>query len=233
MLRHSRLLALASLLTGCSSCHVASYYKPTPDSGKQLQTYTQLPGYAGLPLGRQASAMIAVCGDNKYLPAPGNTIQLCMAVELAANSSMRFLDGKIQLTAGAMKAVMADIASIEYEVWCRVQAGTRICSSSEESPVDGPRTKHPGMSAGVDRYVFQPQLAFRGANDSLHEGALLGQRLSGTRRYLVKTAPIAIGKGSRVVVEFPDVLIDGQRVELPRLEFLAVTEEVCRMLPLA
>ena len=232
MILRSQLLVLASLLTGCSSCHVASYYKPTPDSRKYVQTYTQLPGYAGLKLGDQASAMIAFCGD-KYLPAPGSAVQLCISVELANNSTMRFLDGKVQLTAGAMKPVMVQIASIEYEVSCRVQAGTRICSSSEESPVDGPRTKRPGMHAGLDRYLFEPLLAFRGANDTLHEGAIFGQRLIGKRSYLVKTAPIAIGKGTHLVVEFPDVLIDGQTVELPRLEFQAVTEEVCRMLPLA
>ena len=232
MILRSQLLVLASLLTGCSSCHVASYYKPTPDSRKYVQTYTQLPGYAGLKLGDQASAMIAFCGD-KYLPAPGSAVQLCISVELANNSTMRFLDGKVQLTAGAMKPAMVEIASIEYEVWCNVQAGTRICSSSEESPVDGPRTKRPGMHAGLDRYLFEPLLAFRGANDTLHEGAIFGQRLIGKRSYLVKTAPIAIGKGTHLVVEFPDVLIDGQTVELPRLEFQAVTEEVCRMRPLA
>ncbi len=233
MILRSQLLVLASLLTGCSSCHVASYYKPTPDSRKYVQTYTQLPGYAGLKLGDQASAMIAVCSDNKYLPAPGSTIQLCMSVELANNSSMRFLDGKVQFTAGAMKPVMVQIASIEYEVSCRVQAGTRICSSSEESPVEGPRTKRPGMHAGLDRYLFEPLLAFRGANDTLHEGAIFGQRLIGKRSYLVKTAPIAIGKETPLVIAFPDVLIDGQIVALPRLEFQAVTEEVCRMIPLA
>jgi hypothetical protein len=93
MILRSQLLVLAFLLTGCSSCHVASYYKPTPDSRKYVQTYTQLPGYAGLKLGDQASAMIAFCGD-KYLPAPGSAVQLCMSVELANNSTMRFLDGK-------------------------------------------------------------------------------------------------------------------------------------------
>ena len=128
---------------------------------------------------------------------------------------------------------MVAIASIEYEVWCRVQAGARICSSSEESPVEGPRTKRPGMTASIDRYVFEPLLAFRGANDTLHEGAMFGQRLSGTRRYLVKTAPMAIGRETPIVIAFPDALIDGQVVALPRLEFQAVTEEVCRLLPLA
>lgn len=232
MIRRSVLLSLAALLTGCSSCQVASYYKPLADNGKHLQTYAQLPGYVGLTLGGTASAMIAACGD-RHPPAPGDSIQLCMSVELASNSSMRFLDGSIRLTAGKMKPVMVQLASIEYEVWCRAdRAGTRVCSSSEESPVDGTRIKRPG-SLGTDRYVFDPMLAFRGAVDSLHEGAVLGHRLSGTRRYLVRTVPLTTGKETHISVRFPDVLVDGQRIAVPPLQFQAVTEELCRMLPLA
>lgn len=232
MIRRSLLLSLASLLSACSSCQPASYYKPMVDNGKQLQTYAQLPGYVGLTLGDTASAMIAACGDS-YPPAPGDRIRLCMSVELASNSSMRFLDGSMQLTAGRAKPVMVQLASIEYEIWCRVgQAGSRVCSSPEESPVDGPRRKAAG-SSGTDRYVFDPTLAFRGASDGLHEGAVLGQRLSGTRRYLVKTVPITLGTETRISVRFPDVLIDGQRLAVPALQFQAVTEELCRMLPLA
>ena len=232
MIRPSLLLALASLLSGCSSCHVASYYKPRADSGQRLQTYSQLPGHVGVKLGDKASAMIAACGD-KYLPVPGTAFKVCMSVELASGSSMRFLDGSMQLTAGNVEPVMVQLASIEYEGWCRVgQAGTRVCSSSEDSPVDGPRTRRAG-SAGVDRYVFAPTLTFHGAIDSLHEGAVLGQRLSGTRRYLVETAPITLGTETRISVRFPDVLIDGQRIAVPALQFQAVTEELCRMLPLA
>ena len=76
-------------------------------------------------------------------------------------------------------------------------------------------------------------MTFHGAIDSLHEGAVLGQRLSGTRRYLVETAPITLGTETRISVRFPDVLIDGQRLAVPALQFQAVTEELCRMLPLA
>lgn len=216
------------LLSGCMHCQVATFYKPLAETGTRLRTDSEMPNYAGITLG-DVPFTIAVCGG--YLPPPGDTVALCISLELDSTASLRFTEPKVNLGAGASPPKSVPMTTIEYEIYCRVENGERTCTSPEESPVTGPVQKISGKGS-VDRYAFDPASEFRGAKDTLHEGAWFGHRLTGKRRYLVRTVPISVQRGAELTAQLPEVVLNGQVLTPPVLKFRAVTEEVCRFVPL-
>lgn len=231
-MKHIGALTAILLLSGCATCNVASFYKPFPSQESAAQTYSQSPGKVGFDIEQKAFVTVSVCGD-RYLPSPGNALTICLAVELAKESAMQFADASVTVVTADGRGQAVPLSAIEYEVFCRVnEIGRKICSSSEQPPVDGPVAKRI-ISDQLDRYYFEPTLRFQGAADTLHEGSYLGYRPAGRRRYMVRTTVLPIAQGTDITVRLPSIRLDGRTHDVPAIPFRAVTEEVCRIIPLA
>ncbi len=227
------LLVGALLLSGCTHCQVATFYKPSTYGDSRLRTESVMPTDVGIMLGN-VPLSIGVCG-NRYLAPPGDTVMLCISLELDEATTFRFAESMVSLEAGLSAPKAVSMTSVEYEIFCQVVEGKRRCTSNEESPVVGAvNAVNKVSSVGtVDRYAFDPALEFRGAMDMLHEGAWFGHRLTGKRRYYVRTVSTPILRGAELSVQLPEVIINGNAFTPPKLNFRVVTEEVCRMVPLA
>lgn len=224
------LIAAVLFLAGCANCQVASFYKPSTHGDSRLHSDAGLPTYVGFSLG-EVPFSVAVCAD-RYLAAPGDTLALCIFMDLGAASSLRFSVPTVTIAVGSSPPAAVSLAAVEYEILCRVENGQRTCTSTEESPIAGPVRKVAAKGL-VDRYAFDPSFEFRGARDTLHEGAWLGHRLAGKRRYAVRTVVIPVQRGAGLSVQLPEMIVNGRAFTPPMLTFRAVTEEVCRMVPLA
>ncbi len=218
------------VLAGCAHCQVAAFYKPFEDGDNRLRIDPGVPTHVGITLGT-VPFTIAVCGE-RYLAPPGDTVALCISLELDAEDALRFSEPTATIATGGSPPKALSMTTVEYEILCRVEKGKRTCTSSEESPIAGPVKKVSGTGA-IDRYAFDPASEFYGARDTLHEGAWFGDRATGKRRYLIRTLSIPVPKGAELTVQLPEVILNGQVLTSPALKFRAVTEEVCRMLPLA
>jgi hypothetical protein len=75
-------------------------------------------------------------------------------------------------------------------------------------------------------------LGFRGAADSLEQGSWFGHRLTGRRRYKVRTSTLPIPPARTVLIQMPSVVVNGQMRNFPPVRFDNVTEAVCRPIPL-
>jgi hypothetical protein len=147
-------------------------------------------------------------------------------------TTLRFVDPNVSLGVGLLPPKAVPMTSVEYAIFCRVEKNIRRCTSSEESPTVGVVNKV-SKAGVVDRYAFDPSLEFHGAKDTLHEGAWFGHRLTGKRRYYVRTAAIPVQRGVDLTVQLPTIVINGKAHIPPKLNFRAVTEQVCRLVPLA
>lgn len=220
----------ALFLSGCTHCQVATFYKPSADGNGQLRTEYGTPTHVRMMLG-DVPFTIAVCGD-RYLVPPGDSVSLCISLELDDATTVRFADAIVNLGVGLSSSKAVSMTSVEYEIFCLVEKGERKCTSSEESPIVG-AVKKVSTAGMVDRYAFDPSAEFRGAKDTLLEGSWLGHRLTGKRRYYIRTASMPVRRGTELSVQLPDVILNGTAFTPPKLNFRAVTEEVCRMVPLA
>ncbi len=218
------------VLAGCAHCQVATFYKPLGHGDSRLRFDPGVPTHVGITLG-DVPFTIAVCGE-RYLAPPGDTVALCISLQLDAMDALRFSEPKATIATGGSPPEAISMTAVEYEILCRVVKGERTCTSSEDSPIAGPVKKVSGTGA-LDRYAFDPAFEFHGAGDTLHEGAWFGVRPTGKRRYFVRTLSIPVPKGAELTVQLPEVILNGQVLTPPALKFRAVTEEVCRMLPLA
>lgn len=224
------LIASVLILSGCAHCQMASFYKPSTSGDSRLRIESGAPNYVSFMLG-DVSFTALICGD-RYLAPPGETVTLCLSLELDEATTLRFTEPVVRLGAGLSRPKMVSMTSVEYERLCRVEKGERKCTSTEQSPVVGD-VKKISTAGVVDRYAFDPGLEFRGAKDTLHEGSWFGHRLAGKRRYYIRTASMPVQRGAELSVQLPDVILNGKAFTPPELNFRAVTEEVCRMVPLA
>jgi hypothetical protein len=230
MRRGITLILGSILLSACTNCRVASFYKALPEGSPQLSASSELPTvmrFAALSV----PVTVSVCGGGA-VAAPRETITLCIALELGEATSVRFVEPRLAVVVGDTALEEVQMTAIEYEVYCRVEKGERICTSSEEPPIVGTVHKVAG-TAPLDKYTFDPALEFRGAKDTLHEGQWFGYRLSGERLYFVRVAPVAVNNGVEFTVRLPQMLVNGQKFSAPILKFRAVTEEICRAVPLS
>ena len=217
------------ILAGCAHCQVATIYKPLVHRDSQFRIDPGVPTHVGVTL-EGMPFTIAVCGE-RYLAPPGDTVALCISVELDAEDALRFSEPTVTIETGGSPPKAISMTAVEYEIHCWVEKGKRSCTSSEESPIAGQVTKVSGTGT-IDRYAFDPAFEFRGARDTLHEGAWFGYRSAGKRNYFVRTLSIPVPKGAELTVQLPEMILNGQVLTPPELKFHAVTEEVCRMLPL-
>lgn len=220
------ILVLLLLLAGCTHCQVATFYKAQSEGGTR---YYIEPNIAGFTLS-EVPFTIAICSDS-YLAPPKDTAALCITLELDPSTSLQFSKPKVILSAGLSPPKEVAMTSITYDIYCHDEHGERICTSSEDSPIAGTVQKLSGNTQ-INRYTFAPTFEFRGAKDTLHEGAWFGHRLTGKRRYLVRTIPVATQPGAELTAQLPQVIINGRVFTPPTLRFHAVTEEVCRFVPL-
>lgn len=210
-----------------------SFYKPTTEKSAWMIVDPSMPMKATWAVEGNSVVGLSLCGD-KYFASVNDRHKLCLSILLASESTWQFTEPDIQLASsqfdGAKKVPMA---AIGYPVFCETNStGARICSSSEESPVDGDRTA--AKSSGtVTRFSFGPTLKFRGAPDRIEQGAYFGHRLTGVRRYTMVTDYISELNGGVVTIKLAPFDLNGRRVVPPPLVVKAVTEEVCRRVPLA
>ncbi len=218
------------LLGGCSTCQLATFYKPLMNQDSRWRTDQGLPTHASMTLD-EVPFSIAVCAD-KYLAPPADSVALCLALALDAGKVLRFSEPAVMMAVGSAPPQAVAMMAVEYEIFCRDNKGERICTSTEESPIAGPVDKV-STAGPTDRYAFNPAFEFHGAKDSLHQGAWFGHRSAGKRQYLLRTLTVPAPPGAALSVQLPAVIINGQQLSPPTLKFRAVTEEICRMLPLA
>lgn len=224
------LIASVLFLAGCSHCQVATFYKPFTSGDNRFRTDSGSPTYVGITLG-DVPFTISVCGDRPLTP-PGDTAALCIALELDAADSLQFSEPTVTIGTDASHHKAVAMTTVEYEISCRVEKGKRICSSTEESPIAGPVRQVPA-TGGADRFAFDPTFEFRGAKDTLHEGAMFGHRSKGKRKYYIRTITIPVQRGAELSVLLPEVILNGRVLKVPMVKFRAVTDEVCRLIPLA
>ncbi|WP_319781457.1 hypothetical protein [Oceanisphaera sp. IT1-181] len=217
-------------LSGCMNCQVATFYKPSISGDSRLRIDSGVPTYVGITLD-DVPMTFEICGD-RPLTLPSNTAALCMTLELDDAATFRFIEPRVKFGVGSSLPKTVSMTSVEYEIFCKVENGVRKCTSTEAAPITGD-VKRISTMGQLDRYAFDPSLEFRGAKDTLHEGAWFGHRLTGKRLYYIRTVLTPVEQGEELFVQLPEVIINGKVTNLPKLNFRAVTEEVCRMIPLA
>jgi hypothetical protein len=218
------------LLAGCSTCSTQSFYKPIAVAGKQYRSGSQTPNMAELDLKGKAKLSVGTCGNSN--PA-SRVFQLCMVVELDENTTMQFTEPKVKVVKSEQATQYILLTTIEYDIFCKKnERGEKNCTSSEAPPTEGSISKVQSRP-GLDRYAFSASQKFSGTTDTLLTGAYFGHRVKGRRKYIIKAMPIEMKNDQSIILEFLPIAIDGEKIDLGRVTFQPVTENICRMVPLA
>ncbi len=211
-------LPLVVILTGCA-CGPEYFYKPLLDSNTRDISAPE-PRYVDWKVDENVLVSFGICGE-------GSNKVVCVSVLAGKGSTVRFESPSVTVvTSAEARTTSLDLGPIEYPIWCNNKNNHRECTSSEESPVDGPRTKV--INGPSITYSFDPGSLFRGADDKYEQGAYFGHRLAGWRRYLTRTTPIPWAIDAGVVIKLPMILVDGHPHSLQGVAFGPVTEKICR-----
>lgn len=231
-------VAIALQLSGCVSCREASFYKYIAnDENHSVKTDFGYPNSAYFDVGNKATFRVGVCGSPNYNSQPKIAEGVCASLLLVEEAVMQFQDTRLILRNSGGEQTVTSIKEINYEILCQRQpTGERTCTSSELSPVKGaPPTLTKANWASnnnfADIYHFAADLPFAGAVDTLEQGAWFGNQMSGRRRYRLYIEPFPLKGVHEFSVHLPNVSIDGQQYVLPVLTFRAVTEDICRIVP--
>lgn len=195
------------------------------------------PDLAVIKIDNLVTFYVEIVGEKKvWLVPPSEASALRVSLRLADSAVMRFLDEKISLVGSDGRAAELSIGPIFYHVMCHEsQAKGRDCSSSEDSPVavGAPEVAKGYWASGgdfVDVHKFSSKLPFKGAMDTLEEGAWFGHQMRGLRRYFLTLNSSPLSFTSEFSVRLPDVEVNGRIYGLPTLTYRATSEKICRVL---
>jgi hypothetical protein len=218
------LILVATLSSGCShTCNTETFYKPSNERRTGVETSYYPPTSALFSI-KEASFSVGICGD-RYITAPSDARSICVTIELGPTDSLKFAQPSLTLRLAPGRSKPIALGDIGYEIFCN--PSSNACTSSQDSPTSSPPRKiHSRTSA--DRYAFSSALEFRGAADTLHQGAWFGHRLVGKRRYLVRAQVGSFENAQEISVQFPEMLLNGEVFRPPELRYRATTEDLCR-----
>lgn len=235
-MRIQLLIAVAALtISGCMSCQQTDYYKLIRLEGqKDIDIGHQRPDLAVISINDLLKIDIQTGGERRYsFVPPGQANHLMISLKLADKSVMRFTSDRILLKQAGVDDLVLEINKLSYLISCQSKATNRSCSSSELSPViggtlDAGKTKWASGDEFADVYSFSALLPFKGAQDTIDQGAWFGYRMNGWRRYYLSLMPKFQRLAPEFGVQLPDVEIDGVIYHIPVVIFRAVSEPVCR-----
>jgi hypothetical protein len=220
------LVFAAAFISGCSHiCTTENFYKPEAQIGSGVEVSYYPPDSAIFSI-KEVPFSVSICGD-RYLAPPSAADSVCISVELAPFETLRFNQPNITLSSPVDNKAVFSLGDIEYEIFCRASSSEPQCSSSLDSPTSSP-VKQIHSRSSTNRYAFPSNLEFKGADDTLHEGRLLGFRMVGKRRYLIRTRIGTIEGRQYIIIQLPEIILNGKSYTPPELNFKAVTEDVCR-----
>lgn len=215
---------VAVLSAGCThTCNTEVFYKPAIKQASGIET-SYYPPTSALFSVKEAAFSVGICGD-RYIARPDTATSICIAIELGRSDSLKFVQTSLTLGLAANRSKPVSLGDIEYEIFCT--PSNHECTSSLDSPtLSPPRKIHSRSSA--DRYAFSSSQEFKGAADTLHQGAWFGHRVVGKRRYLIRAQVGSFEGAQELSVQLPEMLLNGEAFKPPELRYRAVTEDVCR-----